>query len=140
MNIGRPQNWPSLLAQYAADRDAMPFEWGINDCVHFAAGWMRALGYPDPLAGFGQWDSALSAAREIKRHGGFGAAVAGRMAILGCPIIPVATAQRGDIVLLQIDSRRKALAVVIGYTAIAPGPTSQSRFAAIPNAVCAWSI
>jgi len=140
MNINRPQNWPLLLANYAAEYSARPFEWGRNDCVLFAAGWLRVLGYPDPLAPFEAWRSPLSAARVIRASGGFATAIAERLAILGCPEIPIRTAQRGDLVLLQLDARRQALGIAAGNVAIAPGETNLSRLPIILHAVRAWSV
>lgn len=136
----RPQDWPARLQSYVAERSERPraFAWGSNDCVHFAAGWLVRLGYPDPLAGFSAWTSPLGAARVIRAAGGFGPAVAERMADLGCPVIPPLTAGRGDLVLLQIDARRQALGVVIGATAATSGPMGVSFFPLMNRAVCAW--
>lgn len=140
MNTSRPQNWPLLLAAYASEYSALPFQWGRSDCAHFAAGWLRVLGYPDPFEGFGQWSSAIGAAREARARGGFATAIAERLAVLGCPEIPVRAAQRGDLVLLQLDARRQALGIAAGHVAIAPGQTDLVRLPLILHAVRAWSV
>ena len=95
------------------------------------------LGYPNPLAGFGEWESPLSAARVIRAAGGFSFAVSNRMSELGCQQITPLTAGRGDLVLLQIDARRQALGVVVGANAVAPGPMGVSFFP-MNRAVGAW--
>lgn len=134
----RPHDWEIRLVRYLADAETRPFAWGHHDCVHFAAGWLRALGYPDPLEPFAPWRSPLGAARAIHAAGGFGPAVSERIAALGCAVIPPLTAQRGDVVLLQIDARRQALGVVFGTHAAAPGPSSLQSFPLLNRAVSAW--
>jgi hypothetical protein len=134
----KPHDWEKRMSTYLAEGEARPFSWGYHDCVLFAAGWLRALGYPDPLAPFDAWASPLSAARTIRAAGGFGPAVAERMATLGCRVIPPLTAQRGDVVLLQMDARRQALGVVVGTHAAAPGIYSLQSFPLLNRAVSAW--
>lgn len=135
----RPNNWPNLLSDYIESSEAKSFEWGSHDCVHFAAGWLRVLGYQDPLAPFASWSTALSAYREIKRHGGFGLAVASRMAALGCHVTPPSRAQRGDIALCQVDYRRQALGIVCGQHVAAPGVNRGVILVPLlPAAICTW--
>lgn len=62
------------LPTYIAARLTAPFEWGVNDCMTFAIGWVEiATGkkhLPDEL-----WETELQAARIIKQHGGLVAAL-----------------------------------------------------------------
>ena len=134
----KPAEWEKRLAAYLAAASTRPFSWGYHDCVLFAAGWLRELGYPDPLAPFEPWGSPLSAARAIRSAGGFGPAVAERMAALGCVVIPPLTAQRGDIVLLQIDAHRQALGVVVGAQAAVPGVYSIQNIPLVSRAISGW--
>lgn len=58
------------LYDYIQAHMKTPFEWGLHDCVLFAAGWVRAATGIDPLAGLPGWDSARSAMRVIHQAGG----------------------------------------------------------------------
>lgn len=112
--IQRPENWPDLLDAHLTHWRAQPFEWGKSDCAHFAASWMAAIGYSQPLLGLPKWDSPLSAARVFSPLGGFEHAVQAQMAGLGCPEIPNLYAMRGDVAIVWIDHRRQALGIVNG--------------------------
>lgn len=140
MTPHRPQDWPTRLDAHLAHHASTPFRWGSHDCVHFAAGWLELLGYPDPLAPFAAWRSALGAARVIRAHGSFSAAIVCRMHEMGCPILPVAAAQRGDLALVQIDRRRQALGIVVGAHVAIPADAGLARFPVLQAAVCAWSV
>ena len=139
MNGHRPQDWPARLHAYCSEATGRPFEWGSHDCVHFGAGWLRRLGYPDPLTGFSEWASPLSAARVILLHGGFESAVGARMADLGCLKIPPAMARRGDLALIRsIDARRLALGIVDGACVLLPARVGIISVPLLISAVCAW--
>lgn len=90
--VARPPDWPARLDAYLAERAAMPFAWGSNDCVTFAAGWMAALGCPIDLP---TWETEAEAEALLAERGGLQAAVE---AILGVPI-EAPFCGRGDIVL-----------------------------------------
>jgi hypothetical protein len=82
----------AALAAYVAGREAVPFAWGTNDCVTFAAGAVLALTGRDPLAGIGTWKTERGALLQLRRRGGLIAAVSSVL----LPI-PLAHAHRGDI-------------------------------------------
>ena len=110
-------DWPTQLAQFLAEREEVPFAWGANDCVTFAAAWVQlATGREVFVA---EHDSALSAAREIERRGGLLQAVS---SVLGEPI-DGRTAQRGDVALIDMDGR-DALGVVQGIYVAGPGESA----------------
>lgn len=116
----RPENWPALLFDHIEEARAVPFAWGAHDCAHFASSWMETLGYAEPLAGFGTWTTALGAARVQKKHGDFKAAVANRMAALGCPAVVPMCAQRGDVAIVRDGRGLHALGIVVGAHVACP--------------------
>lgn len=111
----RPENWPAVLAQYVADAQDRPFAWGSWDCAAAANDWIRRLlgfefalpALPDEaaadafLSDSGGWINAVSAA-------------------LGQPYGNPREAGRGDIALCTLGDKQ-LLAVIVGYTAVAPG-------------------
>ena len=105
-------DWPSQLAQFLTEREGMPFAWGTNDCVTFAADWVRLATGRDVFTA--EHDSALSAAREIEKRGGLLKAVT---AVLG---EPTEGAQRGDVALIDMEGR-DALGVGQGIYVAGPG-------------------
>lgn len=106
-------DWPTQLAQFLAEREVMPFAWGSNDCVTFAAAWVELATGREVFSA--EHDSALSAAREIEKRGGLLAAVTDA---LGEPI-DANSAQRGDIALIDMGGR-DALGVVQGIYVAGP--------------------
>lgn len=59
-----------ILADYIISKLNTPFEWGKNDCVLFASGWVKEFTGKDHLEGLGTWSDKKSAHAEIKRAGG----------------------------------------------------------------------
>lgn len=43
IRLKRHENWPLLLSRFIADRIALPFAWGQNDCLLFCADCVNAL-------------------------------------------------------------------------------------------------
>lgn len=128
----RPQDWPEQLAAFWRARRSMPFAWGSNDCCTLAADWVLRMTGTDPILRV--WDDAHSAAVTLHSLGGMQAAVTERM---GEPIDWM-LAQRGDIVMMNLDGR-DTLAVVMGEFAIAPGE-SGARLVPMGHSVCAWRV
>ena len=65
----RNEDWPERLHEYIESRRDMPFAWGTNDCVTFAAGAILAMTGRD-LIGVPRWDSAATAMRILQEMGG----------------------------------------------------------------------
>lgn len=105
----------TALLAFLAARQNMPFSWGQNDCVLFAAGAIRALTGRDALADIGAWSNQREALARLKELGGLAAAVDGVLTAL-----PPALAQRGDIGMIE-SQRGPALVVVCGLTLAGPG-------------------
>ena len=116
----RPQDWPARLAAYLARHADTPFAWGVHDCATFAAGWLVVLGYPDLTAAFRPcYSGPLSAARLMRAGGGYETLVERALASQSCPAVSPVLARRGDVVVLPLDARRRALAIVDGRNAVA---------------------
>lgn len=124
----RVQDWPTLLFHLIEARRSTPFAWGRQDCCLFACDGVLAQTGLDPAAGLfrGQYRDALGAARLVRKHGGVGAIAAKVCKALGYPEVPVALAQRGDVVTIDkvgedLPGMRLALGICIGGEAAFPG-------------------
>lgn len=58
------------LADYIAAHLDKPFEWGSNDCVLFAIGWLELATGRDYLGPYKPWSSAKEAIRKVDDAGG----------------------------------------------------------------------
>lgn len=106
----RLDNWPSLLAAFLADEK--PFVWGSRDCCLFAADAVLCITGIDPAIDFrNRYTTAKGAARVLKKYGGLKGAVERITMDHGMMEVPVALAQRGDVVLIDSPAG-DALAVV----------------------------
>lgn len=112
----RHDNWPERLADFIETRRDTPFAWGVNDCAGFAFHAVEAITGVDPIASLRRYKTPLGAARILTREGGMRALVTAR---LGEPV-GAASAQRGDVVLVQIDGR-DTLVVCTGDRLAGPG-------------------
>ena len=56
--------------EYISTNRHLPFEWGKNDCVLFAARWVHITTGRDPLAGVAPWENETGARRAVLRVGG----------------------------------------------------------------------
>lgn len=131
MNGMREQHWPEALADFIEARREMPFEWGPNDCCAFAAAALEAMtGERPPLPAYA---SERDAARLLRE-----APLRERVDELYGPEIVPAFAQRGDLVLLDLDGRA-TLGVCVGDEVVAPGPDGVLTF---PRslALAAWKV
>jgi hypothetical protein len=117
----RRSNWPEALAAIVKERRRMPMVWGgrANDCLSFAADVGVAMGCKDLLEGHREYTSAPDALRRLRDNGfeDLAAFCASRL-----PEIDVVHAQRGDIVLLAVDTpfRYAASIVIAGGLVIGP--------------------
>ena len=123
----------SAMAAYIAAREAMPFAWGRNDCVTFAAGAVLALTGRDPLAGIPAWKTERAALIGLKRRGGLAAAVSHVLTE-----IPTGHAHRGDIGLVP-GPDGPFLMVIEGVTLVGPAPERLMRLCR-DALIKAWSV
>lgn len=127
----RRLDWTEALYAYIDARREVPFQWGSQDCSTFAAGAVEAITgeAPElPVATTAAEAVALMAERPLRDRVGD---------LYGPEIVP-AFAQRGDLVLIEIDGR-ESVAVCIGAEAIGP---AADGLLAVPMAlaVAAWRV
>jgi hypothetical protein len=121
------------LLRYVADREAMPFTWGPNDCCSFVAGAIEAQTGANPVRRAGlTWTTQRGARRVLKRLGGQQGAVDGILRP-----IALAMAQRGDAGMIEGEGV-PMLVLIEGVLLAAPGDAGLVRY---PRAllVRAWS-
>lgn len=117
MTPARLPDWPERLAAMLERARTARFEWGVCDCVTFAAAAVLASTGRDVLAPWrGGWRDARGAVQMLQRHGGLHAAAC---SVLGPAQRMPALARRGDILLMDAQSD-KLLAVADGHRAWAP--------------------
>ena len=133
--VKRVPDWEMRLAALVTERLQTPFEWGMNDCVLFAADCIHAMTGADPVAALRrQWADQVEAVRSIARLGGLQSAVTQRM---GQPTGPL-YAQRGDLVLHCRDGT-ESLAICLGEHLTGPSD-SGLLFFGLEHGVHAWRV
>lgn len=131
----RRNDWPERLYAYLDLKRTIPFEWGANDCAHFAADAIVQMTDEDVLDALrGKWTNAREALEEIERLGGLEAAAT---RLLGDTKAP-SFAQRGDLVLFE-SAGRSLFGIAVGPHIAAPG---ESGLVLMPfdSAKCAWTV
>lgn len=116
----RAPDWEERLGDYLASRDGAVFAYGKIDCALFVAGAVKAMTGKDPARGFrGKYRSQASAVRAITQAG-----FESLSALMDAKFnnVPVAFAQRGDIVMDQDGS----LGIVFGRDAIFVGQSDDT--------------
>lgn len=130
--MNRLENWPTLLVDFIDARRDTPFVWGVSDCCLFAADAVHAITGIDFAAGRrGTYDDARGALALIEAAGG----VAG---LVPFDEIDTGYAQRGDVVMLDMDGR-DVLAVHLGDVIAGQGPDGITRVA-LSAARRAWRV
>lgn len=127
----RLPDWPARLAAYLEAQRVQPFAWGSNDCVLFAAGAVRAITGADLLP-VQRWQSVREASRLLVRLGGLRAALDARL-----PAVPLAYAQRGDVLLVTGPRVQLAIADADGW--LAPSRHGLVR-GHMQHALAAWGV
>ena len=115
----RFEAWPARLRAAIEHGRDTGFAWGKNDCCLFAANCIHAMTGIDPAENLRGYDSQRGASARLRRQGGIEKLAETRARRHGWPEIPPATAQRGDIVLVE-DTNGRALAVVEGRWVLQP--------------------
>lgn len=130
----RRRDWQAHFAAFVAERRAMPFAWGSNDCCLFAADAVLAMTGQDPAETLRGYASAIEAARIVEGRGGLREIAT---AALGDEVAP-AMAAIGDVVLIANEGR-DLLAVCNGGTALAPGEHGMVVLG-MDAALAAWKV
>lgn len=99
----RFETWPMILSDILRERQTMPFQWGVNDCMLFCSDVVYALTGEDPAAEIrGTYDDEMSAYNVIGYYGDTVEAII--EAKLG-ESKSVSFAARGDIVTYNCNGR-----------------------------------
>lgn len=123
-SVNRHQDWPTRLFSFIEERRDAPFEWGRQDCCLFVCDGIHAMTGVDPAKPDfrGRYKDGLGAARLLKKHGGVEAVAGMVCARLGFAPVPVASAQRGDVVLIHATANEEpALGLCLGAQGAFPG-------------------
>lgn len=114
------QGFPERLTAFIQLRRSMPYAWGTNDCVVFAADAVHAVAGFDPIEGIrGLWNDEATANQILAEQGGLIAAT-DRLFLRQSS---TSFYQRGDICLLLMEPNlTPTLGVCAGPYAAAPGP------------------
>ncbi len=128
----RLPDWPTRLDRYVCAMRDVPFAWGVNDCVSFAAGAVEAMTGVRPA--LPTWSDARDAMRELEERGGIAAATDD--VLQRAP--STRFARRGDIVSVD-NGDRQWLAVCIGGMWCAPGKAGL-EFGPMNAARAAWMV
>lgn len=141
----RRVDWPERLAAHIVASSARPFAWGSFDCCTFACDAVVATTDVDPMAELrGTYDDVRSAAVALRKFaGGLDETAEKIAAILGAPSVPLAFAQRGDVVLGNVetdDGAGLALGIVgLDGRATFAGKIGLTRID-VRDCVKAWSV
>lgn len=127
----RLPDWPERLADYVESMRDDPFEWGKNDCATFAAGAVEAItGKRPELPIYNDSKSYLLLIQETS--------MADRLTAIFGQSIPVAFAQRGDVVILD-HAERLILSICMGSECVSPSADG-IYFSLKPNSGAAWKV
>lgn len=130
--MGCSRDTAALIA-FIDSRQNMPYWWGENDCISFAAGAVEAATGKDHLKGL-RWSTQASAMRVLKRAGGIEAALDKRF-----KRIPPSMAKMGDIAGVPDAVLGIHPMIVEGEKLVCPGDEG-SRRAPRRAMTVAWSI
>lgn len=116
-----------MLSDYIIRHMNDPFIWGSNDCVLFAANWIRLATGKDYLNDIEPWFSMRQAIRIQLQHGGLEAIVDRKLERINQHV-----AMDGDIAFHQ-----DGLRIYTGRNIVGPGPGGLVFFDRA-EAKCAW--
>lgn len=135
MAAARIPQWPAALATLIEARAHVPFAWGPNDCASFVADAVLAMTDADLLNELRGTRRTIRAARQqIKRIGGVSAVIERA----GLRPVPVALAQRGDVLLIE-QGDWPVLAVCNGAEALGTGIEGLA-VSTMDKVVAAWRV
>jgi hypothetical protein len=125
------------LAQYVSSPRGA-FDWSVNNCCTFAAGWVREIEGHEVMPTEPTPD-AKAAWRLIERHGSLANAVSEQ---LGRAPIPPSQAQVGDVVMVPLIEHpgRASIGICNGRTSILLGVDGEAIFVATAAAMHAWRV
>ena len=128
----RVQNWPHALAEYLRAHQDKAFEWGANDCVHFAAGAVEAVTGSRPV--FTPYRTGRDAAILVRAQ-----PLRERVSTLLGPEITLTDAQRGDLVLID-GKPGPTLGVCFGEQSVFLRKDIGTQSEPTMDCLCAWRV
>jgi len=133
----RTQNWPTKLALFIEEKRHQPFNWQENNCGFFVCDWLAILVGVDPAAEprklTGKELVKAVRAKPLEER-------AAEIALsYQWPQVPVAFAQRGDVVAIELPGIGFSLGVCAGPMSVFPGQDG-IVFNPTPSCVQAWRI
>lgn len=142
----RYEDWRSRLNAYIESRANEPFKWGVNDCCIFAAKGIEAMTDVDLCAEYFSTYSTRDEAKDVlKKITGFddySKAMAELPTAMGLlKLENHRFAQRGDLVLLPLRERVRALGLVSmdARLVVAPGPEKLAHIHT-SQIIAAWRV
>lgn len=133
----RKENWQAEYHRAIATAQLLPFQWGVHDCVTFAAYLVDAISDLDVTARFKakyRWTNQGEAARLILAAGSLQALVT---EFMGPPISWV-NLSLGD-ALMAFNNGKEIVCIHDGHNLIAP---ADKGLMSVPlsSAICGWRI
>lgn len=97
--VKRYKDWDKRLNDFLKERRGMSFEWGVNDCLHFAAAGVEALTGDNFAKDYPSYDTEKAAHELLENEGGVAKIITKH---LGRSTRRLLTAQRGDVVIVRV--------------------------------------
>jgi len=134
----RYYDWPERLFDVIKTAQSSKFEWGTNDCALFACDCANAVIGVDHAKSFrGKYKTRKGAMSALKKIEGVDSISKLADKYLG-DRIELSIAQRGDVVLLTVESI-ESLGVVAGSYAVFLSPDG-IQTVPLAKCVCAWRV
>lgn len=137
----RFEDWPTRLDRFLLARKSEPFVWGKNDCCLFAADAILAMTGEDFAVRFrGKYDDLKGAVKILHELGKSPDSISELPVDFGLEEVPIAYAQRGDVVLIDEQFGESLGIVALDGTSIAAPGIEILIFAPISVGKKAWRI
>lgn len=135
----RPEDWPERLAAFVEERRNVPFAWGTQDCLMFAADAVLMLRGVDVMAQYrGAYATEAEGDSLLERDGGMEAILAAAAQAAGLAERAPKLARRGDLVLVRHGNL--LMAGIVTGTAVAVTGSDGLAFVPTRMIVRAWVV
>lgn len=132
----RLEGWENKFSNYLDEKRNMPFKWGDNDCILFAAKGLEIITGEDYYSKYLPYNNEEEAKNILKKNGGFAGII---KKSLGKPHDNYKKARRGDLVLLKIPNITCGIVDDSGKFIACPSENGIVRYP-ISNAYKIWSV
>lgn len=133
--VKRFDDWPNRLSNYLDQKRMVPFQWGVNDCMTFAAGAVFNLTGKDFYIGYDPYDDEIGAFVMLREHGGVTGIINKH---LGRGSKEIMLAKRGDVVTVKIPELAAGIVDDTGQRIAVVTPNGLLRLP-LSRAVRLWS-